>query len=541
MKKKCLIYLLSAVLLCSAPVYAYAAESPIDIEGEGQPSGEENGDGVSEEETLPEEVPADEMPPEENTPDVPEETSPDIPEQEEVAPDETVPEETEPDAAPPEESLPDETAPEDIISDNGFYEEENVPNVIVEEEIPEEIQEQFMEELGDRLIQEDITAENETAGQEDGVTRFVQRMYTVALNREAEKAGLEDWIGRLRSGNADGAEIARGFITGDEFKNRKLNNSDYVDVLYRTFFDREADDGGKKNWMGKLEGGMSREYVLRGFVNSAEFQSLCDSFGIKRGEMRLNNKRDQNEGITMFVYRLYAQVLNRDGEEMGMEDWTGRILDKKSTPEEVAKKFILSEEFTNKGLDNTEYVKVLYRAFMGREYDEAGLESWVGKLEMGMSRERVLEGFSRSVEFSNILASYGLSLDPIKSEHAYADEVIKIVNQEREKAGASPLRLNKALEAAANIRARELPVRWSHTRPDGSSCFTAIKDQGLVYMMAGENIAAGYASPSKVMNGWMNSTGHRNNILNSRFTEIGVGYYQHNGYNYWVQLFMTSF
>ncbi len=532
MKKKGLIYLMSAVLLCAVPTYVYAAENPAGIEGEGQPSGaeEQDGNGIPEE-SPSEEAPADEAPSEETTP------APDVPEQEENIPDETAPDEAGPDEAPPEESMPDEELPEDVISDNDFWGEGNAPDAIVEEEIPEEIQ----TELEDRLIQDDITAENEGSGQEDGVTRFVQRMYTVALGREAEKAGLDDWVGRLRSGNADGAEIARGFITGDEFKNRKLNHSDYVDVLYRTFFDREADGDGKRNWVDKLEKGMSREYILRGFVNSTEFQNLCDSFGIKRGEMRLGNKRDQNEGITMFVYRLYAQAFNREGEAEGMEDWTGKILDKINTPEEVAKKFIFSQEFTNRNLDDTEYVKVLYRTFMGREYDEAGLESWVGKLEMGMSRERVLEGFSRSVEFSNILSSYGLSLEPIKSEHAYADEVIKIVNQEREKAGAAPLRLNKALEAAANIRAKELPVRWGHTRPNGSSCFTVIQEQGLVYMSAGENIAAGYSSPSKVMNGWMNSTGHRNNILNSRFTEIGVGYYQHNGYNYWVQLFITSF
>ncbi len=442
-----------------------------------------------------------------------------------------------------EDMMPEESLPPDTEEPGGELpgQEEQLPDQIVEETVPSEFQEELIQEIAEDSIFETEVPEEDVLASEGGVEGFVSRMYLVALNREAEKAGFDDWVNRLRSGNSDGAAIAQGFIMSDEFTARNLGDSDYLDVLYHTFFDREADSEGKKTWTDKLDGGMSREYVLRGFVNSQEFQNLCDSFGIKRGEMKLGSKRDQNEGITMFVNRLYVQALGRKGESAGLEDWTGKILDHVKSPEEVAKNFFFSDEFTNKRLDNTEYVKVLYRTFMGREYDQAGLNDWVRKLEYGMSRERVLEGFSRSPEFANILASYGLSLEPVKSDSPYADEVIRLVNQEREKAGVGALSLNKAAEAAANIRARELVEKFSHTRPDGSSCFSALDEQGVVYRMAGENIAAGYASPQAVMNGWMNSPGHRSNILNEGFTAIGVGYYQKDGYNYWVQLFITEF
>ena len=284
---------------------------------------------------------------------------------------------------------------------------------ITEEIVPIERQEELIQEISEDSLFSDIVSEDEPLVSESGVTGFVSRMYTVALNRQAEKAGLDDWVNRLQTGSADGSEVAQGFITSKEFANRKLGDSDYVDVLYHTFFDREADTEGRKTWMDKLEAGMSREYVLRGFVNSQECQKLCDSFGIIRGTMELGNKRDQNEGITMFVNRLYVQALGRKGEPAGMEDWTGKILDHVKSPEDVAKSFIFSEEFTNKGLDDAEYVKVLYRTFMGREYDQAGLDDWVGKIADGMSRERVLEGFSRSEEFANLLSEYGLSLGPV--------------------------------------------------------------------------------------------------------------------------------
>ncbi len=237
---------------------------------------------------------------------------------------------------------------------------------------------------------------------------FVARMYRVALNREAEEAGLNDWTQKLVNGDIDASSFSQGVIMSEEFTNRKLNDSDFLDVLYKAFFDRAADKEGKSNWQNKIENGVSREYVLAGFVNSTEFENLCKSYGIKRGEYKLGNWRDQNEGVTMFVNRIYTKALGRAGEPDGLEDWTGRILRKEMSPEDVAKSFFFSEEFANKKTDNTEFVKVLYRTFMGREYDQSGLEDWVGELDAGTSREKVLEGFSRSTEFDNIMKQYGL-------------------------------------------------------------------------------------------------------------------------------------
>ena len=113
--------------------------------------------------------------------------------------------------------------------------------------------------------------------------------------------------------------------------------------------------------------------------------------------------------------------------------------------------------------------------------------------------------------------------------------VVELVNQERAKQGLSPLSTMTNLTAAANIRAPELVVLFDHNRPDGTQCFTALREANVTgYFTAGENIAAGYSTPEAVVNGWMNSSGHRANILNSSFTHIGVGYY--NGY--WVQMFI---
>ena len=114
------------------------------------------------------------------------------------------------------------------------------------------------------------------------------------------------------------------------------------------------------------------------------------------------------------------------------------------------------------------------------------------------------------------------------------------VNAARRDAGLSELELDADLCAAAQARAQEIAQSFSHTRPDGSSCFTILEEVGISYRAAGENIAMGQRTPEEVMDGWINSSGHRANILNGTFTSIGVGYYVDGaGAAHWVQIFQA--
>ena len=121
----------------------------------------------------------------------------------------------------------------------------------------------------------------------------------------------------------------------------------------------------------------------------------------------------------------------------------------------------------------------------------------------------------------------------------YAQNVLELVNKERSAQGLSPLTLDDSLCQAAQIRAGEITSKFSHTRPDGTTCFTVLKELGISYRTVGENIAAGQSSPQSVMESWMNSPGHRENILTGSFTKLGVGYVKaEDGYRYyWVQMF----
>lgn len=121
---------------------------------------------------------------------------------------------------------------------------------------------------------------------------------------------------------------------------------------------------------------------------------------------------------------------------------------------------------------------------------------------------------------------------------SYPEQVVNLVNEERKKQGLNALVLDKSIEAAAQIRATEIEKSFSHTRPNGSTFSTVLTENGISFRGSGENIAWGQSTPEVVMNGWMNSSGHRANILNSKFKKIGVGYYVgNNGRKYWTQIF----
>ena len=128
----------------------------------------------------------------------------------------------------------------------------------------------------------------------------------------------------------------------------------------------------------------------------------------------------------------------------------------------------------------------------------------------------------------------------IQSENTYTDlinEVYEITNNYRSLVGVSSLTLDSSLVEAASIRAKELSDSFSHTRPNGSSCFTVLSELGISYGTAGENIAAGYSSSQSVMEGWRSSSGHYQNIISSKFKKIGIGVNIINNQYYWVQIF----
>lgn len=132
-----------------------------------------------------------------------------------------------------------------------------------------------------------------------------------------------------------------------------------------------------------------------------------------------------------------------------------------------------------------------------------------------------------------------INIPTVNSEaKSYESEVVRLVNIERTKRGLSPLTENWQLSRVARYKSEDMKKGgyFSHTSPTYGTPFQMIKSFGISYRTAGENIAKGQSTPAAVVNAWMNSSGHRANILNPSFTEIGVGYVGDG--KYWTQMFI---
>ena len=242
---------------------------------------------------------------------------------------------------------------------------------------------------------------------QDKVTGFVTRLYQTGLGREPDTFGLAFWRSGLMSNVMTGAKAAENFLHSEEFQNKRLSDSDYIDVLYQALMDRKSDADGKAYWQSCLDSGSGRTGILRQFLYSGEFQNLCNTYGISRGEPSVMEARDVNLELTRFVHRQYKEILGRNSDVSGLNHWVTQI-QKGSSPADVSGNFVFSEEFIKANYNDEDFLKILYRAFMGREADPGGLSHWKDEFKRGKSRQDVFASFAYSKEFKNIAMSFGM-------------------------------------------------------------------------------------------------------------------------------------
>lgn len=242
----------------------------------------------------------------------------------------------------------------------------------------------------------------------DGLDDFVERCYTVTLDRHSDPEGFASWKGHLVNGENVGADIAYGFLFSKEYLDKNKGNEEYLTDLYMLFMGREPDEVGFNNWLTAMNAGMTKEQAFAGFANSEEFYLICDGYGITAGYFDSNFDRDKVNKVNLFVERCYKICLGRRGDKGGQEAWTNGLLNEALTGVDCAKNFIFSDEYLKKNLSDEEFVENLYLAILGRNSDPAGKENWVNTLQNGYTRDEIFAGFAESQEFLNICESYGI-------------------------------------------------------------------------------------------------------------------------------------
>ena len=186
-----------------------------------------------------------------------------------------------------------------------------------------------------------------------------------------------------------------------------------------------------------------------------------------------------------------------------------------------------------------------FTVLAGVSTPDSAMDQW---MNLDFARERILNVDATTVSVGHYEGgAYGnywvLIFSYPENSHTddFRQEVLDLVNVERAKYGLTPLVMGDAnLTAAAQKRAEEIATVNSHTRPDGSKCFTVLKEYGVTAAPTGENAAWGSVSPQEVVDAWMQSEGHRANILNPEARAMGVGYYYNSSSTWghqWIQIF----
>ncbi|HAQ07884.1 MAG TPA: hypothetical protein DCR24_10300 [Bacillus bacterium] len=156
------------------------------------------------------------------------------------------------------------------------------------------------------------------------------------------------------------------------------------------------------------------------------------------------------------------------------------------------------------------------------------------------------EIISANPQFKNpnlIYPGQRVNIPDLSTVKSIENQVIQLTNQERAKNGLKPLAADWQLSRVARYKSVDMRDKnyFSHTSPTYGSPFNMIRSFGVTYRSAGENIAAGQRTPSEVVQSWMNSPGHRKNILNASYTHIGVGHASGGSYgHYWTQMFIAK-
>lgn len=257
------------------------------------------------------------------------------------------------------------------------------------------------------------TIEAEAASTEaNDLAGFVTRLYQICLDRTPDANGLQSWVDVLQNHRDSGAGVAFGFVFSPEYQKKNTSNDEYVTMLYRVMLGREPDASGKASWVKLIQEGVTRKYIFAGFIGSAEFTNICNSYGVDRGDYQSDDVRDRQPAVTSFVVRLYREVLGRSYDPNGLTDWVTGLLNKTIKGSECAWGFLNSREFLDKNVSDSEFLDILYSVFFDRGADASGKQAWQKVLDSGLSRQHVVSGFAGSQEYLKLCASYGIEAAP---------------------------------------------------------------------------------------------------------------------------------
>jgi hypothetical protein len=222
-----------------------------------------------------------------------------------------------------------------------------------------------------------------------GAAGFVTRLYQQVLNRAPDPAGLQAFVDQIAQFGSV-VPTALAFFHSPEFLARDTTNAQFLTILYHTFLDRDPDPIGFNALLSDLISGLrTRDNLLDIFLDSQEFALLASFLPLQ-------------DPVTAFVINLYVRILGRGPDQAGLQGFVNQ-LNQTHNVLPVVQQFLASPEFLNRNTSNTGFVTLLYRVFLNRVPDAAGLAFWVAQLAQGTAtRGQLVTQFAASPEFQVI-------------------------------------------------------------------------------------------------------------------------------------------
>lgn len=229
---------------------------------------------------------------------------------------------------------------------------------------------------------------------------WVTNFYIELLNRNPSSSEVAAWVTELNIGKLTISEIADHFINSPEYKNRNLNNTDFVLSLYKALLWRGADPQSElSDKLNALDMMVPRRSILKTIVDSLEFTNLCNQSSLPKGTIVLERNSEYDFGLTKAVYLMYKEGLGRAPNKEEMDYRCDLVLNKNYTVHDMYIGVLLSQEASNRNLSNYEYVSMLYQVVLQRGGSNEEINGWANYIDMGHTRGDVLNGIMYSEEF----------------------------------------------------------------------------------------------------------------------------------------------
>lgn len=241
----------------------------------------------------------------------------------------------------------------------------------------------------------------------DGLNKFLDRLYYTGLGRATDPDGRFTWMNHIIYDGCSGADLVRGILFSPEFLNKNVSNEEFVQIVYRVILDREADGDGLATWTAALASGQSRQSVIEGFMGSVEWANLCLIYGLPSGSTATPSIAIlPTDGSKSFVTWLYYSTYARSIDPATAESVGADLLNFRLSGSDLAHQYFFSDEINN--LSNYDFLVRLYRTVLDRE-PNGDFQSCLDLLNNGTTtREQVFVMATESVQWAQTCGGFGI-------------------------------------------------------------------------------------------------------------------------------------